>query len=65
MFSPFFKTISCFLSPKIKVVFPPFLEEIIVKYESDRKKYPDFHSFLPVIFEELDTLKPEDIDKLL
>ncbi|WP_281233199.1 DUF4932 domain-containing protein [Flavobacterium gelatinilyticum] len=43
----------------------PFLEEIIVKYESDRKTYPDFKSFLPVIFESLETLKPEDIDKLI
>ncbi len=43
----------------------PFLENLIISYETDRKKYPDFKSFLPVIFESLHALKPEDIDKLI
>lgn len=43
----------------------PFLENLIVQYETDRKKYPDFKSFLPVIFQALDVLKPEDIDRLI
>lgn len=43
----------------------PYLENVIIPYEADRKKYPDFKSFLPVIFKSLDSLKPEDIDKLI
>lgn len=43
----------------------PFLENLIILYETDRKKYPDFKSSLPVIFESLDALKPENIDKLI
>lgn len=43
----------------------PFLENHIIQYESDRKKYPDFRSFLPVLFKSLDTLKPEDIDRMI
>lgn len=43
----------------------PFLENLALQYESDRKKYPDFRSFLPVIFEALSSLKPADIDALI
>jgi len=43
----------------------PFLENLALQYESDRKTYPDFKSFLPVIFNALSNLKPKDIDAML
>jgi len=43
----------------------PMLENLVVGYESDHAKYSDFKSFLPVIFESLHRLTPQDIDKLV
>lgn len=43
----------------------PYLEKKITEYENNRKKYPDFKSFLPEIFKVLHQLKPADIDEML
>jgi precorrin-6B methylase 1 len=43
----------------------PMLEKLAVVYETDHTKYPDFKSFLPVIFESIHRLTPQDIDKLV
>jgi hypothetical protein len=43
----------------------PLLEKVIIGYENNRKKYPDFKSFLPEIFKTLHNLKPSDVDEML
>ena len=43
----------------------PLLEKQIEKYESDHLRYPDFNSFLTVLFEYLHSLKPVNVDALI
>jgi hypothetical protein len=43
----------------------PLLEKVIIGFENNRKKYPDFKSFLPEIFKALHNLKPSDVDEML
>lgn len=42
----------------------PVLEEVILAYENDRQRYPDFKSFLPEIFSRIHQLSPANIDTL-
>ena len=43
----------------------PLLEKKIEVYEQNRKKYPNFKSFLPELFNILHKLKPVDIDRII
>lgn len=43
----------------------PMLERLMVTYENDRRKYPDFKSFLPVIFESLHRLTPLEVEDMI
>ena len=43
----------------------PMLETLIVLYENNRNQYNNFNSFLPIIFQKLNELGPEDVDKLV
>jgi hypothetical protein len=43
----------------------PLLEKVIIGFENDRTKYPDFKSFLPEICKALHNLKPSDVDEML
>ena len=43
----------------------PFLEKVIVEYETKRDKFPDLNSFLPTLFNKIHALNPQDIDKLV
>jgi Domain of unknown function (DUF4932) len=43
----------------------PILEQKITEYENNRKRYPNFKSFLPEIFKLLHGLKPKNIDALV
>ena len=48
-----------------RFVLIPLLEEKIKVYETNRKQYPDFNSFLPELLKVFHELTPEKVDGLL
>lgn len=50
---------------EFRFVLLPILEKNILEYENDRLTYPDFKSFLPRLFNMLETLSPDHINAMV
>lgn len=43
----------------------PEAEELVMRYESNRKKYPTFQDFIPILINQLETFNKQQINNRL